>query len=141
MSVGEYADLAHAAIDELVAAHSVAVVAGGTGLYLRAALAELDIPPAVDATARERLERLYDTDPESAHARLVDLDPAAAASVHVNDRRRVVRALELAELGSTLTPPDGPALVDATRVDRRSSSASTSRCRSSSAESSLGRTR
>jgi tRNA dimethylallyltransferase len=107
MSVGEYAALAHEAIDQLISVHAVAVVAGGTGLYLRSALADLDIPPRVDATARTRLERLYDGDPESAHARLVELDPTAAAAVHPNDRRRVVRALELAEVSATLAPAEG----------------------------------
>jgi tRNA dimethylallyltransferase len=104
MSVGEYADLAHAAIDALVGSNGVAVVAGGTGLYLRAALADLRVPPAADAASRVRLERLYDSDPERAHARLCELDPASATAVHVRDRRRVVRALELAEQGSSLTP-------------------------------------
>ena len=50
------------------------------------------------------LERLYDDDPRAAHDRLASLDPAAAERVHVNDRRRVVRALELAESGSSLVP-------------------------------------
>ena len=97
MSVGAYAALAHAAIDGLVEAHGAAVVSGGTGLYLRAALAELDIPPAAAADARARWERRYDADPTAAHELLRKLDPLAAASVHPNDRRRVVRALELAE--------------------------------------------
>jgi tRNA dimethylallyltransferase len=104
MSVGEYAVLAHAAIDELVRANRTAVVAGGTGLYLRAALGGLQIPPAVDPSARARVERLYDTDARAAYAELVVLDPAAAASIHPNDRRRVVRALELAAAGATLSP-------------------------------------
>lgn len=104
MSVGEYAGLAHAAIDELVAAHGGAVVAGGTGLYLRAALADLAIPASVDPARRAVLELLYDDDPRAAHERLAVLDPAAADRVHVNDRRRVIRALELAEAGSSLVP-------------------------------------
>jgi tRNA dimethylallyltransferase len=104
MSVGEYAPLAHAAIDELVSAHGKAVVAGGTGLYLRAALAELEVPPAPAPGARERWEAAYDADPNAAHARLAELDPEAAAMVHANDRRRVVRALELAEAGASLVP-------------------------------------
>jgi tRNA dimethylallyltransferase len=104
MSVGEYAKLAHAEIDDLVAANGVAVVAGGTGLYLRAALADLAIPRAVARGTRARLEAMYDTDPPGAHARLRLLDATAAAAVHVNDRRRVVRALELAESGSSLVP-------------------------------------
>ena len=104
MSVGEYAELAHAEIDDLVAANGAAVVAGGTGLYLRAALADMAIPGAVPRGTRARLEAVYDRDPVGAHAQLQQLDAAAAASVHVNDRRRVVRALELAESGSSLVP-------------------------------------
>ena len=102
MSVGEFAGLAHATIDELVKANGAAVVAGGTGLYFRAALVDLRVPPAPEAGARERWERAYDADPDRAFARLSDLDPPAAAAVHRNDRRRVVRALELAEAGSSL---------------------------------------
>jgi tRNA dimethylallyltransferase len=104
-SVGEYAQLAHAAIDEILAAGRTPVVLGGTGLYLRAALANLELPPAPAPGARERYERLYDRlGPERAHALLADRDAPAAASVHANDRRRVVRALELAESGETLAP-------------------------------------
>ncbi len=105
-SVGEYQELAHAAVDEILAAGRTPIVVGGTGLYLRAALAELELPPAPEPGARERLERLYDElGGTRAHELLAEQDPAAAASVHPNDRRRVVRALELAEAGSSLKPP------------------------------------
>jgi tRNA dimethylallyltransferase len=80
------------------------VVAGGTGLYLRAALVDLVIPSVAKNGARARWEALYDGDPEAAYARLGELDPAAASIVHRNDRRRVVRALELSELGASLIP-------------------------------------
>jgi tRNA dimethylallyltransferase len=104
-SVAEYQRLAHAAIDEILAAGVTPVVVGGTGLYLRAALADLELPPPPAAGARERFERLYDElGAERAHELLVERDPAAAAAVHPNDRRRVVRALELAEAGSSLRP-------------------------------------
>jgi len=96
-SVAEYQRLAHAAIDEILAAGQTPIVVGGTGLYLRAALAELLLPPAPEPGERERWERLYDDQgPDSAHSRLAELDPDAAAAVHPNDRRRVVRSLELA---------------------------------------------
>lgn len=104
MSVGEYATLAHAAIDELVSAHGVAVVAGGTGLYLRAALADMRVPPAVSGEARRRWEQMYDSDAGAAFAELERRDPKAAGAVHHNDRRRVVRALELSEVGASLAP-------------------------------------
>jgi tRNA dimethylallyltransferase len=104
-SVGDYAPLAHAAVDEILSAGRTPVVVGGTGLYLRAALADLDLPPAPAQGARERWESFYDEwGAAAAHGRLEELDPAAAAVVHPNDRRRVVRALELAEAGSSLAP-------------------------------------
>ena len=105
VSVGEYQRLAHAAIDEIVGAGRVAIVAGGTGLYLRAALSSLELPPPPAPGERERWAALYDAGPEQAYALLAERDPAAAARIHPNDRRRVVRALELAEAGASLAPP------------------------------------
>jgi tRNA dimethylallyltransferase len=102
-SVAGYQRLAHAAIDEILAAGKIPVVVGGTGLYLRAALADLELPPPPAPGTRERLERRYDElGGEGAHELLAGRDPAAAAAVHPNDRRRVVRALELADVGSSL---------------------------------------
>jgi tRNA dimethylallyltransferase len=104
-SVGEYAPLAHAAIDEILAAGKTPIVVGGTGLYLRAALAELALPPAPVEGARTRWEAFYDSEGAArAHRHLRSLDPVAAEAVHPNDRRRIVRALELAEAGSSLAP-------------------------------------
>jgi tRNA dimethylallyltransferase len=106
-SVGEYAKLAHAAIDEILAAARTPIIVGGTGLYLRAALAEIELPPAPEPGARERWQKTYDElGPERAHELLTDLDPVAAARVHANDRRRVVRALELNEAGHSLVRVD-----------------------------------
>lgn len=102
MTVGEFAPLAHTEIDAVIAAHGVAVATGGTGLYLRAALTDLDLPPAVDTATLERVERAVDADAATAHARLGELDPAAALAVHPNDRQRLVRALALAESGGSL---------------------------------------
>jgi tRNA dimethylallyltransferase len=103
MTVGAYASLAHATIDELVATTGSVVVAGGTGLYLRAALGDLDVPPPVAPEVRARVEREVDDDRVAAHDRLASLDPVTAAVVHPNDRRRLVRALELADEGGSLT--------------------------------------
>jgi tRNA dimethylallyltransferase len=105
MSVGEYQTLAHDAVDDSLRRGRVPVVVGGTGLYLRAALAGLALPPAPAPGARERFDVLYgDLGPEAAHALLAERDPGAAARIHANDRRRVVRALELAEVGASLLP-------------------------------------
>jgi tRNA dimethylallyltransferase len=115
-SVGEYQRLAHEAIDEVLAADRTPVVAGGTGLYLRAALAELDLPPAPPPGARERWKLLYDeAGAEAAHAVLAERDPEAAALVHPNDRRRIVRALELADAGASLAPGTSRLWTDDTR--------------------------
>src|SRR5262249_5087169 len=66
---------------------------------------DLELPPPPEAGARERFETLYDElGPERAHARLAEVDGAAAAVVHANDRRRVVRALALADAGSSPLP-------------------------------------
>jgi tRNA dimethylallyltransferase len=102
MSVGAFAGLAHAEIDRLVGDRGAAVVSGGTGLYLRAALSELGVPPQAAPAVRERVEREVRLDRAAAHRRLALLDPAAAELVHPNDRRRLVRALELAEGGRSL---------------------------------------
>jgi len=104
-SLGEYARLAHAEIDEILSRKKTPIVVGGTGLYFRAALCELGLPPAPKPEARERWQIAYDElGPEGAHALLADRDPETASVVHANDRRRVVRALELSDLGHTLRP-------------------------------------
>jgi tRNA dimethylallyltransferase len=105
-SVAEYQRLAHEAVDGALSQGRTPIVVGGTGLYLRAALADLELPPAPPSGARERWERLYDRlGPGTAHAALAERDPQAAIAVHPNDRRRVVRALELHEAGGSLAPP------------------------------------
>ncbi|HET8894454.1 MAG TPA: tRNA (adenosine(37)-N6)-dimethylallyltransferase MiaA [Gaiellaceae bacterium] len=115
-SVGEYAPLAHAAIDEILAAGKTAVVAGGTGLYLRAALVDLALPSAPAPGARERWSEFYDREgAAAAHGHLAKLDPEAAAAIHPNDRRRVVRALELAEAGDSLAPATDRLWTEETR--------------------------
>jgi tRNA dimethylallyltransferase len=104
-TVGEFQTLAHEAIDEIVAAGRTAVVVGGSGLWFQAALTDVRLPPDVPADARARWERLYDRrGAETAHGLLQARDPRAAARVHPNDRKRVVRALELWQAGGTLVP-------------------------------------
>jgi tRNA dimethylallyltransferase len=119
-SLAEYQHLAHEAVDDALAVGHTAVVVGGTGLYLRAALADLDVPPAPPPGARERWERLYDRlGPEQTHAALAERDPNAAEALHPNDRRRVVRALELHEAGGSLAPPRNRLWSEETRHPTR----------------------
>jgi len=94
-SAAEYARLAAHALDELAARRRTAVVEGGSGLYLRAALGGLAFgaPPGA---ARAELEALAARDPQALVARLERLDPATAAVTDLRNPRRLVRALERA---------------------------------------------
>lgn len=99
-SVGDYAALAHAEIDSLLAEGRTPIVVGGTGLYLRAALADLDLHPPPPPELRARLSaRAQAEGAESLHAELAAVAPSAAAAIEPHDRSRVVRALELYEMG------------------------------------------
>jgi tRNA dimethylallyltransferase len=105
-SVAEYQQLAHQAIDEALRSGKTPIVVGGTGLYLRAALSTMELPPAPGPGEREQWQRLYDNvGAERAHELLAARDPAAASAVHPNDRRRIVRALELTDAGLSLKGP------------------------------------
>jgi tRNA dimethylallyltransferase len=104
-TVGEYQQLAHAAIDEIVESGKTPVVVGGSGLWFQAALTDVRLPADAPPGARRRWERIYDRrGAATAHALLERRDPRAAARVHPNDRKRVVRALELWQAGGTLVP-------------------------------------
>jgi tRNA dimethylallyltransferase len=104
-SVAEYAQLAHAEIDGLLAAGASPIVVGGTGLYLRAALAELELRPPPPEGVREHWQaELLARGPEALHAQLALAAPWAAATIQARDRHRIVRALELLHEGA-LAPP------------------------------------
>ena len=99
-SAGSFARLAHAAVDGALGRGRTPIVAGGTGLYLRAALGELEFPREVDRSVREEVEALVARDPGAALAELARRDPAAAARIDARNPRRVSRALELARAGA-----------------------------------------
>jgi tRNA dimethylallyltransferase len=100
-SVGEYMPLAHREIDDALAAGRTPIVVGGTGLYLRAALSDLDLKPPPPADLRRRLEEEANSaGPEAMHARLAQRAPQAAEKVRPADRSRVIRLLELLEMGA-----------------------------------------
>jgi tRNA dimethylallyltransferase len=106
-SAGQYAELAHAEIDALLAEARRPIVVGGTGLYLRAALTELSLRPAPAEGLRERwLGELEQRGPQALHAILARRAPWAAATIEPADRQRVVRALELLETGELEPPPE-----------------------------------
>jgi tRNA dimethylallyltransferase len=102
-SAGRFASLAHAEIDQLLAEGRRPIVVGGAGLYLRAALADLDLRPPVPAAIRRQVEdEIATRGPEAVHD---ELDPDLAATVHPRDRKRIARILELQRAG--IDPPLG----------------------------------
>jgi tRNA dimethylallyltransferase len=108
-SVAQHAQLAHAQIDELLAAGRTPIVVGGTGLYLRAALAHLDLRPIAPAEVRQRwMDELRRDGAPALHAELRRRAAWAARDVSPNDAHRIVRLLELDDLGE-LEPPDAEA--------------------------------
>ena len=99
-SVGEYMPLAHAEIDAAIDAGRKPIVVGGAGLYLRAALTELDLKPKPGAALRRKwLRALEELGPEALHEDLTERAPWAAADVAPGDGKRLVRLLELEEMG------------------------------------------
>lgn len=98
VTVVEFRDKARECIDAILNAGRLAIVVGGSGLYVRAVLEELTFPgtdPAVRARWEDELER---SGAPALHAILVERDPAAAEAIEVNNGRRIVRALEVNEL-------------------------------------------
>jgi tRNA dimethylallyltransferase len=99
-SAGEFMPLAHAEIDAALESGRRPIVLGGTGLYLRAALTELSLPPAPPPELRAHWRRAVDErGPAALHAELRERSPRAAAAIAPTDRTRIVRSLELLDLG------------------------------------------
>jgi tRNA dimethylallyltransferase len=98
-----YAALADAAIARTAGSGRVPIIAGGTGLWLRALLRGLVSVPSPDPELRAELEADFRSDPARARAKLSAIDPLSAARVHPNDMIRTVRALEVhAQTGQAL---------------------------------------
>jgi tRNA dimethylallyltransferase len=124
-SVAEYQDLADAVITDITARGKVPVLVGGSGLYIRAALGDLDFP-GTDEVIRQRLEdQLAEQGPAPLYERLQAADPTAAAAILPSNGRRIVRALEVIELSgrpfsATMPGYDGgrPAIQLGVQVDR-----------------------
>jgi len=108
-SVSEYQRLARAAIDDIRSRGRTPILVGGSGLYVRAAIDNLQFP-ATDAQLRASLEdELARVGPRVLHDRLAGLDPVAAAAILPGNGRRIVRALEVIELSGqpfSATLPD-----------------------------------
>ena len=124
-SVAEYQDLADTVITDITARGKVPVLVGGSGLYIRAALGDLEFP-GTDEVIRQRLEdQLAEQGPAPLYERLQAADPTAAAAILPSNGRRIVRALEVIELSgrpfsATMPGYDGgrPAIQLGVQVDR-----------------------
>jgi tRNA dimethylallyltransferase len=90
---------AAAAVEDCRSRGKRVLFVGGTPLYLRALRDGLDPQPAGDPELRRRLEAEVETTGSGPlHARLAEVDPVAAARIHPNDARRIIRALEVVEV-------------------------------------------
>lgn len=111
-SVAEFLSRASAAAGEIVGRGRTPLFVGGTGLYLRSALRGIHAGPPADWALRGELRDLAKrSGPAALHAQLEQLDPAAAARLHPNDLRRVIRAIEVARrtgTGMSQTQGHGP---------------------------------
>ena len=95
-SVSEYRAAALQKMDEIAARGRKVLVVGGSALYLKALLRGLFPGPPADWELRKRIEsEMADWDETELHKRLQFVDPVAAHKLHVNDRRRIIRALEV----------------------------------------------
>lgn len=97
-SVAAYQRAARAAVADIRARHRTPLLVGGSGLYVRAVVDDLDFP-GTDPAVRARLEaELAETGAPALHERLAAVDPEAAAAILSSNGRRIVRALEVVEL-------------------------------------------
>lgn len=118
-AVAWYQPAARAVIDDIISRGKAAILVGGSGLYVSSVLFDFQFPPR-DEARRARLEaELELVGPGVLFARLERLDPATASKVDPRNARRVVRALEIAELGEQghgAVLPDAPVLWRPQRI-------------------------
>lgn len=107
--VARYARLAKIAIGDILARKHTPVVVGGSGMYVRALLDGIFTGPGRDAVLRDRLEReVAEEGLAPLYERLKEVDPGAAARIHPNDRKRIIRALEVFEIsGKNISSQQG----------------------------------
>jgi len=98
-TAADFARSAHLAIDACMRGHRVPIVSGGTGLYVRAALSDLDFPAPPQPSDSQWAERLAVNDPEAAVRALRSADPDAVERIDLANPRRVARALVIATSG------------------------------------------
>jgi len=104
-SVSRYCRMASPIVDDIVSRGKVAIIAGGTGLYMDSLIRGNAFAPFPSTGVRKKLEAQADAEGmEKIHAWLTSVDPEAAGRLHLSDRKRIIRALEVyLETGETIT--------------------------------------
>jgi len=104
-SVSKYCEMAAPIVDDIIARGKTAIIAGGTGLYMDSLIRGNDFAPFPSTGMREKLEAQADEQGMEAMLELLrSIDPDAAARLHLSDRKRIIRALEVYyETGQTIT--------------------------------------
>ena len=104
-SVSRYCEMASPIVDDIIARGKTAIIAGGTGLYMDSLIKGNSFAPFPATGMREKLEQQADAEGmEAMHALLASIDPDSAKRLPLNDRKRILRALEVYyETGETIT--------------------------------------
>ncbi|MGC8971487.1 MAG: tRNA (adenosine(37)-N6)-dimethylallyltransferase MiaA [bacterium] len=96
MSAGEFQKLARKCIEEIYARGKIPLLVGGTGLYIRAVIRDIDFPPKVDEKIREMIkEKIKEKGLSNVYRELLEVDPVTASKISPNDEIRITRALEV----------------------------------------------
>ena len=96
-SVQAFQVLANQCINDILSRNLRPIICGGSGLYVNALITPLNFAIPRDADIRSRIESSYDQSPERVYFMLQNIDPETAARLHMHDKKRIVRALEVFE--------------------------------------------
>ena len=104
-SVSRYCAMAAPIVEDIVSRGKTAIIAGGTGLYMDSLIQGNDFAPFPSTGVREQLEQEAEREGiQLLYDRLSRIDPEAAARLHLSDKKRIIRALEVyLETGETIT--------------------------------------
>ena len=97
ISAGEYVQLIDKKIDQILSANKSPILCGGTGLYFKSLVEGIFSGSHTNEVIRKRLEQEYENDKEKLFKRLIEIDPTYSEKVHINNKKRLVRALEVFE--------------------------------------------
>ena len=97
VSAGEYIELIDNKVDEIIKKNKSAILCGGTGLYFKSLKEGIFEGSHTNQDLRSRLEKEYEINKEKLFKKLQKIDPDYARKVHINNKKRLIRALEVYE--------------------------------------------